>query len=463
MAEEDQINSIVENSIKAFRKDLVDIQGFISQEFVKITAQSGGQIDLNNNDIQQATHSLINADPNSPENAGKAVLSFTGTEQGIKEKIDKLVVKKNIPKELFEDFLKEMDQCKDNLTKKVSTKKGLQGLVTDRITTQLISNSIGLFDLDASGQPRGLSPDEKGDIVSKIATSIELPQKLVDRLSAGDNDMQQQANAIINKQISESFGTPHSSGATVIDRDKLNPDAIARATQEMAGDLNAAATKHSNSLSIVEQAINNISERDNITFTPKRREKIIKALAPKMAEFGSAYMENHQNSLVEEVEQSLKSEQTFFSKVFGKIVDKIFGGGGFSVSSESLDKIGHNLDAEHKPIVRQNAIKDIETSIYRNTMTNEVIAEKLNSFAQKMGKLGGNFTKSNAPEAKDIAEIRSQNPRRFDKIFNATKTAAVTKEIAEAVPSMQHHTSKNKSPTTAVNQNKIAANQGVIR
>ena len=78
------------STIEALKNDLKGISGFLSQEFVKLVTKYDGVIDVTNQDFQQAAQSLIHADPKAPENAGRPVLSFTGTEQGIKEKIKKL-------------------------------------------------------------------------------------------------------------------------------------------------------------------------------------------------------------------------------------------------------------------------------------------------------------------------------------------------------------------------------------
>ena len=116
----------VDATIKALRGDFDGITGFIAGEFVKIAKANNGVIDVENPAFAKAADSLINADPriiNSEENVKKrgghsAVLSFTGTKQGIEEKIDKLIAKGADP-EKFTSLRKDLAKLETELRTQV--------------------------------------------------------------------------------------------------------------------------------------------------------------------------------------------------------------------------------------------------------------------------------------------------------------------------------------------------------
>ena len=112
-----------------------------------------GVIDVTKQDFQQAAQSLIHADPKAPENAGRPVLSFTGTEQGIKEKIKKLQ-DKGVPAAAFTELLEQIETTKKNLSAQISTNEGIKGFVESRVKDKLIEDSIGLFARMVRGECR---------------------------------------------------------------------------------------------------------------------------------------------------------------------------------------------------------------------------------------------------------------------------------------------------------------------
>jgi len=99
-----------------------------------ITKEAGGIIDIENDNFQKAAKSLMEANPKFSEGA---VLSFTGTRQGIEEKIDKLI-KEGADSALFNSIRTEVDELEKSLTEQLSTNSGIEKLIRKKVINDLI-------------------------------------------------------------------------------------------------------------------------------------------------------------------------------------------------------------------------------------------------------------------------------------------------------------------------------------
>ena len=410
--------------IEALRKDIKGIEGFLSQEFVKLVTKYEGVIDVTNQDFRTAAQSLIHSDPKAPENIGRPVLSFTGTEQGIKDKVEKMK-KAGVPAEAFTELLQEIATAKRELSAKISTNEGIRGLVETRVKDKLIEDSITLFASDGRAGLGMLPVSDKKDVKNLVMPHIALPEGLVQQMLKGDKTLSTAASMIINDEISKAFGTKVGEGY-VLDKSKLTPENIAsvgsRITQRVATEGVKIETERT-SAALVSDVIKQMEKEQKVKFTPERVEKITKALAPTLAKLGPEYLEKHKGELTQGLVTSLKSEQSY-STSFTR---------SYTVSTSSLNKIATKLEKQHQPQADGASVKKIEGALIKNEMTNGDIATKLNSFAQKTGmtkdgkpleysaKAKPNTADTPIPSTADIAKMRQSNPKQFDSIFNAPK------------------------------------------
>ena len=131
MSDDDQMK--VKNSINEMENDLETIKNFIAGEIIKLANNNNGQIPgIENKDFQIAKKSLVDSDPDAPENQGKAVLSLKATERGIITKIEKFQKKGADPRQ-FDDILAKLNKTKTDLVDKLSNDKSVKVLVGEKI------------------------------------------------------------------------------------------------------------------------------------------------------------------------------------------------------------------------------------------------------------------------------------------------------------------------------------------
>lgn len=158
--------TIEETAIVTIEKMRADMVGtkykLLNEVFVK-AVNSGGKIDLQDPTFQQQKASLLNSDPDAPENQGRAVISMTGFEKGSKEKIDKLI-KKGAPKKLFESIAQETVALRSELTSKFSSDDGIKELMSDLIihkAAEVISFQVRVTKREGMYNPGDTRPTNK--------------------------------------------------------------------------------------------------------------------------------------------------------------------------------------------------------------------------------------------------------------------------------------------------------------
>lgn len=167
----------VEDHLRPLREDVDGITSFISGELLKLAQANLGKINIEDMDFRTMTHSLMNADPEAPNNIGKPVLSFKGTEQGIEKKLKKF---QSQGKET-EKFRKELAQKRSKLEFKLASREGITELIGQKYRKDSIGKSIQLIDGKTKDfltyEPRKRISDElerSGPIFSQATTHMML-------------------------------------------------------------------------------------------------------------------------------------------------------------------------------------------------------------------------------------------------------------------------------------------------
>ena len=181
-------------TIEKMRADMIGTKyKLLNEVFVK-AVNSGGKIDLRDPTFQQQKNSLLNSDPDAPENQGRAVISMTGFEKGSKEKIDKLV-KKGAPKELFETIEQETVALRSELTSKFSSDNGITDLMSDLMIHKAvevtpfqvrITKEEGMY---KPGDTRSMNNMEVAELGALISPGIVMSPGVTHYLMANANAM----------------------------------------------------------------------------------------------------------------------------------------------------------------------------------------------------------------------------------------------------------------------------------
>lgn len=129
--------------VKAFKSDLENISSFITAECIKLAQSNGGVVDTNSKEFKELKHSMMNADPESKENEGKATLSFKATERGIEKKINK-EIEKGADSKSFDEFREEMAAHRKGLDTKLSSNEGVIDLISDKLKKDALNESVSL-------------------------------------------------------------------------------------------------------------------------------------------------------------------------------------------------------------------------------------------------------------------------------------------------------------------------------
>lgn len=399
----------LQKTITALEKDIVGIKGFITEEFVKLVKNNNGKIDIDDPNFQLAANSLINADPKDKKNEGKAVLSFTATEQGIKEKIDKLI-KKGVPAERFETLIQTLESEKAKFNEQIKTNEGIQDLVVSRVKEKLIEGSINFFTHDKDGNPVGIDPQVKKDIVSKLKDNITIPPSLTMGILQGNQEIISQAKEIMNSAISQGLGT-NKGNYFVLDNSKLDYQGIGEVAKainiNLEVQLGQKVNKQELADGILADSIKQLEKTYGVKVNEDTAQKIKNTLGPKIAELDATYLVEKSHTIVGELTKELKKEQSYLSRI----------GSEYRVARSNLEKIGNNLGAKHQKSQELEAGQKISQMISDNIMSNTDIKDRLNVFLTKSG-LPPLGTSDKLPDNKKLIELRKIDPKKFDMIFS---------------------------------------------
>lgn len=143
-----------------------NMKNFILDQMILICANNDGKIDFESRNFKDLQASLFNADPNAPENKGRAVISVNKVIADIVERSQKSKLSKKNTEKLLTEIKTNINNFKNTL---VSNKAAVELLITKRKVTTLINKDI--VHRDSTGIK--LIGVEK-DLGDKIAKNINL-------------------------------------------------------------------------------------------------------------------------------------------------------------------------------------------------------------------------------------------------------------------------------------------------
>jgi hypothetical protein len=296
---------MVNKKLENLEIDLVNIQGFISGEFIKLLGIHNGKADILHRDFKDSLQSLIFADPDSKENAGKPVLSFTATEKGIKEKAETLLKNGDITEEELNSLYKKIEDTKSSLVKKLSTNEGIAELVDSRIKSQLIAESITLFLEDPkTGEISGMKPDEKNKLVYSLKDHIKIPKSLRDSILARDTDCETSVIQIIKKQITDSLGKETKDGYYVLDKEKSED-------KNLLSMIHDKVDRQLTTLLIINDSIKNFAKNSTREIEGAEKEEIRDSLLSKLEKLDKNYLNEKKHEISKHITKGLEEANKF--------------------------------------------------------------------------------------------------------------------------------------------------------
>lgn len=237
--------TIEETAIVTIEKMRADMVGtkykLLNEVFVK-AVNSGGKIDLQDTTFQQQKASLLNSDPDAPENQGRAVISMTGFEKGSKEKIDKLI-KKGAPngiKELMSDLIIHKAAEVIPFQVRVTKKEGMYN----------------------PGDTRPTNNMEAAELSNLLTPGITLPSSVVSALMTDIDSIPKVVAPIFNKHIIDIFGQQEGGGILTLDKSKLTKENIEIFNKRVNADLEAIPVREMVANAVVRDAIKKLSKKN---------------------------------------------------------------------------------------------------------------------------------------------------------------------------------------------------------
>jgi hypothetical protein len=408
----------IDATIKAMREDFTSIKGFIAGELVKVTTENGGIIDIEQEDFRVAAESLINADPkiiNSPENvkkrgANSAVLSFTGTKQGIEEKIDKLI-KKGAHEEKFTSLREDLNQLEIQLRKQVSTNEGIQELVNKKVARNLISSRTA-FKIEDKNNTRFMNMAENLTLINKILEHVKFDNSVINYLlTTSPPKIKDSINKTTKIMISEALGKKEGN-SYILDESKLTPEHITK----LGNRINNQIAKTSANIDIIKDSLTTLEKDNNKKVTSSKRDEMIDTLQPVLEKLDPEYLKKNRNAIVEELSKKIYAKKTFGTYFFKE----------FNISTASKENLANDFLKQHLVKSDQFVTDKVTKQFSSQLLTNSKIAERLNNFATE-NNLEKKYNGKDIPTNAEIAQIRKKNPVEFDQIMG-TKPKEVLKE-----------------------------------
>lgn len=266
-SEDNGRNTKAEEIITLLRQDLVGIRGFITEEFIKLAQHNQGIIDINNPEFQQARLSLLESDPNAPENHGKAVLSLKATLQGINKKLEQAQSKQNIDPKYFKKFREEMNSTTQEIHNQLSTETALKSLINRRLVGKLF-NKVMIMDLDKGNNPVSVHPSKKQALLDKILPSIrDLPPNIEKKMLLGS--VPQGLEEKINQEVLKHFtkiDKSHEWG--VLDQGRLTNENIknfSKVINQAVSTIQYTPSKDATEVDVIQGKVVSILEQDKKT------------------------------------------------------------------------------------------------------------------------------------------------------------------------------------------------------
>ena len=406
---EPTIEEIAIGTIEKMRADMVGTKyKLLNEVFVK-AVNSGGEINLQDPTFQQQKTSLLNSDPDAPENQGRAVISMTGFEKGSKEKIDKLI-KKGAPKELFASIAQETVALRSELTSKFSSDNGIKELMSDLIihkAAEVIPFQVRVTKKEGMYNPGDTRPTnnmEAAELGSLLTPGITLPSSVVSALMTDIDSIPKVVAPIFNKHMIDIFGQQEGGGVLTLDKSKLTKENIEIFNKRVNADLEAIPVREIVANAVVRDAIKKLEKENGYTISESEAQKIVNKLSPALAELDAEYLKQNFEKVSGQIQKEVVAKSTVTAKVLG----------GIYIREGNLDKIAANISDTHLDKSDQMQIDKIEKSFLANALKDSQIAEKLTELEVEKAKASRYDV--NKLSDRDLAQMRKENPVQFDKI-----------------------------------------------
>ena len=195
------------------------------------------------------------------------------------------------------------------------------------------------------------------------------------------------------------------------------------------------------------------------SLTPELRKEFAKVLLPALKKLGHEYLTAKADTITTELADSLKSNQTFFSRfrsaavaLFGKVATALGFTNELTVSTKDLTKIATTFDNKHKRESNEFSENKLTERLVKSPLSKDQLASVLSTFLtenniydidQILGSQQGKLitiTKDNKIEVNsvvaknftnlDLATIRNINPQGFD-VALAQEAAKPTKPVVD--------------------------------
>lgn len=404
--------TIEETAIVTIEKMRADMVGtkykLLNEVFVK-AVNSGGKIDLQDPTFQQQKTSLLNSDPDAPENQGRAVISMTGFEKGSKEKIDKLI-KKGASKEQFEAIAQETSALRSELTSKLSSDDGIKELMSDLIihkAAEVIPFQVRVTKKEGMYNPGDTRPTnnmEAAELGSLLTPGITLPSSVVSALMTDIESIPKVVAPIFNKHMIDIFGQQEGGGILTLDKSKLTKEKIEIFNKRVNADLEAIPVREIVANAVVRDAIKKLEKENGYTISEGETQKIFNKLSPALAELDAEYLKQNFEKVSGQIQKEVVAKSTVTAKVLG----------GIYIREGNLDKIAANISDTHLDKSDQMQIDKIEKSFLTNALKDSEIATKLTELEVEKAKASRYDV--NKLSDHDLAKMRKENPVQFDKI-----------------------------------------------
>jgi hypothetical protein len=134
-------------------------------------------------------------------------------------------------------------------------------------------------------------------------------------------------------------------------------------------------------------AIEILEQQTGSKVTSERREKFAKILLPTLKDLDQEYLTDKANIISNELANSLKSNQTFFSRfssavvaLFGKAATAIGFTNELTVSTKDLTKIAKDFGDEHKPKSNEFSENKLTERLAKSPLSNDQLASALSTF-----------------------------------------------------------------------------------
>lgn len=433
-------------TIEKMRADMIGTKyKLLNEVFVK-AVNSGGKIDLRDPTFQQQKNSLLNSDPDAPENQGRAVISMTGFEKGSKEKIDKLV-KKGAPKELFETIEQETVALRSELTSKFSSDNGIKELISDLIihkAAEVIPFQVRVTKKEGMYNPGDTRPTnnmEAAELGALLTPGITLPSSVVSALMTDIDSIPKVVAPIFNKHMIDIFGQKEEGGVLTLDKSKLTKENIEIFNKRVNADLEAIPVREIVANAVVHDAIKKLEKENGYTISEDQAKRIVNKLSPALAELDSEYLKKNFEAISGEIQREVVAKSTVTASVLG----------GIYIREGNLDKIAHKLSDTHLDKSDQMQFDKIKENLQTRGLDRPEIAEKLTKL--ELEKAKAVRYNVNKLSDQDLAQMRKENPVQFDKTVlgrdnpvKEPKEAIIDKIISEAIDKLKKENGVSLTP-----------------